>query len=71
MKAESMSNVSFSFLALSRMLVNPNPSLLFNCSLAIPGPLSFTSKTRLGGLDRRLTLMTVGLAWRKALLIAF
>jgi hypothetical protein len=33
------------------MLVNPHPSLDFNRSLAMPGPLSLTSRTRLGGHD--------------------
>jgi hypothetical protein len=65
-----MSSLAPRFFARARILANPNPSRVFNRSLTMPNPSSLTSRTRLGGLDRKLTLMTVGLAWRKALLIA-
>jgi hypothetical protein len=68
--AVRISKVPFSFFTLAVMLENPNSSLLAARESAMPDPLSVTSKTRLGGSDRRLTLMTVGLAWRTALLIA-
>src|ERR1700686_886241 len=56
--------------ALVRMLPNPKPSLFSRLALEIPDPLSFTSRMRLGGSQRSVTLTTVGLAWRTALLIA-
>src|SRR5437660_10501368 len=56
--------------ALVRMLCNPKPSLFARLALEIPDPLSFTLRMRLGGSQRSLTLTTVGLAWRTALLIA-
>ena len=52
------------------MLCNPKPSLFSRLALEIPDPLSFTLRMRLGGSQRSLTLTTVGLAWRTALLIA-
>ena len=52
------------------MLRNPKPSLFFRLALEIPDPLSFTLRMRLGGSHLRVTLTTVGLAWRTALLIA-
>jgi hypothetical protein len=59
----------FSFFTLARMLANPNPSPV-SASVVIPLPLSFTLRIRLGGSDRKLTLIAVDLAWRSALLIA-
>jgi hypothetical protein len=56
--------------ALSRILPNPKPSLFSRPALEIPAPLSFTCNLRLGGSQRRLTLIIVGRAWRSALLIA-
>src|SRR5246127_4121664 len=56
--------------ALVRMLPNPKPSLFSRLALEIPDPLSFTLRIRLGGSQRSVTLTTVGLAWRTALLIA-
>src|SRR5580700_7069804 len=56
--------------ALARMLLNPKPSLFSRLALEIPDPLSFTLRMRLGGSQRSVTLTTVGLAWRTALLIA-
>src|ERR1700732_3800325 len=56
--------------ALVRMLLNPKPSLFSRLALEIPDPLSFTLRMRLGGSQRSVTLTTVGLAWRTALLIA-
>ena len=56
--------------ALVRMLPNPKPSLFSRLALEIPDPLSFTLRMRLGGSQRSVTLTTVGLAWRTALLIA-
>ena len=52
------------------MLRNPKPSLFSRLALEIPVPLSFTSRMRLGGSQRSVTLTTAGLAWRTALLIA-
>src|ERR1700687_3707508 len=56
--------------ALVRKLRNPKPSLFSRVAPEIPDPLSFTLSRRLGGSQRRVTLTTVGLAWRTALLIA-
>jgi len=57
------------FFARARILANPNPPPL-DRPLAMPEPLSLILSTRFGGFHRRLTLMTVGWAWRRALLIA-
>src|SRR5208282_6014970 len=64
------SNCAPRFSARARILESPKPSPLANFALAMPDPLSVTSRTRFGGSHRTLTLMTVGLAWRTALLIA-
>jgi len=62
-------NDPFSFLTLARMFANPNPGLV-SVSVAMPDPLSVTSRLRVGGSDRRVTLMAVDLAWRAELLMA-
>src|ERR1700726_2365133 len=58
------------FLALACILDNPKPSLHAARGLAMPDPLSATSRTSFDGSQHRLTLMTVGMAWRTALLSA-
>src|SRR6266436_6487071 len=64
-----MSSSAPRFFARARILANPNPSPL-DRPLAMPEPLSLIVSTRFGGSHRRLTLITVGWAWRSALLIA-
>jgi hypothetical protein len=64
-----MSRSAPMFFARVRIFANPNPSP-FDRSLAMSEPLSLILSTRFGGFGRRLTLMTVGRAWRMALLIA-
>lgn len=76
--ADRMSSSASRLLARARILVSPNPSPLFSDWTELvevplranPQPSSLILNTRLGGSQRRLTLMIVGWAWRSPLLIA-
>src|SRR6266478_6397219 len=62
------SNWAPRFSARARILESPKPSPLANCGSAMHEPLSVTSRTRLGGSPRTLTMMTgrLGMAHRHA-----